>query len=41
MSTTYTSPFAERYSSREMLQNFSPDKRYRTWRRLWIALAEE
>ena len=41
MSTTYTSPFAERYSSREMLYTFSPDKRYRMWRRLWIALAEE
>ncbi|HXG62228.1 MAG TPA: adenylosuccinate lyase [Planctomycetota bacterium] len=41
MTNVYTSPFAERYSSREMLYNFSPDKRYRTWRRLWIALAEE
>ena len=41
MSTTYSSPFAERYSSREMLENFSPDKRYKTWRKLWIALAEE
>ncbi len=41
MSETYASPFAERYSSREMLYTFSPDKRYKTWRRLWIALAEE
>jgi len=41
MSTSYTSPFADRYSSKEMLYNFSPDKRYKTWRRLWIALAEE
>lgn len=41
MTNVYTSPFAERYSSREMLYNFSPDKRYRTWRRLWIALADE
>ncbi len=40
MSATYTSPFAERYSSKEMLRNFSPDKRFRTWRELWIALAE-
>lgn len=41
MTNVYTSPFAERYSSREMLYNFSPEKRYRTWRRLWIALADE
>lgn len=41
MTNVYVSPFAERYSSREMLYNFSPDKRYRTWRRLWIALADE
>jgi adenylosuccinate lyase len=40
MSATYASPFAERYSSKEMLHNFSPDKRFRTWRQLWIALAE-
>jgi adenylosuccinate lyase len=40
MSALYASPFAERYSSREMLHNFSPDKRFRTWRSLWIALAE-
>jgi adenylosuccinate lyase len=41
MNDTYASPFAERYSSKEMLAVFSPDRRYRTWRRLWIALAEE
>ncbi len=41
MTLTYASPFAERYSSKEMLYTFSPDKRYKTWRRLWIALAEE
>ena len=40
MSATYGSPFAERYSSEEMLHNFSPDKRFRIWRELWIALAE-
>lgn len=40
MSGAYTSPFAERYSSKEMLHNFSADKRYRAWRELWIALAE-
>jgi adenylosuccinate lyase len=41
MNDTYASPFAERYSSKEMLAVFSADHRYRTWRRLWIALAEE
>ncbi len=40
MSETYASPFAERYSSPEMLKLFSADTRYRTWRRLWVALAE-
>jgi adenylosuccinate lyase len=40
MSDTYTSPFAERYSSKEMLGLFSSDHKFRTWRRLWIALAE-
>ncbi len=41
MRDTYASPFAERYSSKEMLRVFSPDRKFRTWRRLWIALAEE
>jgi adenylosuccinate lyase len=36
----YASPFAERYSTPEMLRLFSADTRYRTWRKLWIALAE-
>jgi adenylosuccinate lyase len=40
MSDRYASPFAERYSSKEMLRLFSPDAKFRTWRRLWIALAE-
>lgn len=40
MTNVYTSPFAERYSSKDMLYLFSPDKKFRTWRRLWIALAE-
>lgn len=40
MSNVYSSPFAERYSSKDMLYLFSPDKKFRTWRRLWIALAE-
>jgi adenylosuccinate lyase len=39
MTNVYSSPFGERYSSKEMLQLFSPDRKFRTWRRLWIALA--
>ncbi|MCD8364543.1 MAG: adenylosuccinate lyase, partial [Clostridiales bacterium] len=37
---TYSSPLSERYASREMQYIFSPEKKFRTWRRLWIALAE-
>lgn len=40
MSTNYTSPLSERYPSKEMKQIFSPDMKFKTWRRLWIALAE-
>ena len=36
----YTSPLSERYASKEMQYIFSPDKKFKTWRRLWIALAE-
>ena len=36
----YVSPLSERYASREMQYIFSPDKKFKTWRRLWIALAE-
>ena len=36
----YRSPLSERYASKEMQYIFSPDMKFRTWRRLWIALAE-
>ena len=36
----YTSPLSERYASKEMQYIFSQEKKFRTWRRLWIALAE-
>ena len=37
---TYESPLNSRYASKEMLYLFSPDKKFSTWRKLWIALAE-
>ena len=40
MNNTYESPLTSRYASKEMQALFSPDKKFRTWRRLWIALAE-
>ena len=36
----YQTPLGERYASKEMQYIFSPDKKFRTWRKLWIALAE-
>ena len=36
----FTSPFSERYASEEMQYLFSPDKKFSTWRKLWVALAE-
>lgn len=40
MKNTYESPLTSRYASREMQVLFSPDKKFRTWRKLWVALAE-
>lgn len=40
MTDKYVSPLSERYASKEMQYIFSPDMKFRTWRRLWIALAE-
>lgn len=37
---SYKNPLEERYSSEEMLFNFSPDNKFQTWRKLWVALAE-
>ena len=40
MSTNrYESPLSSRYASEEMQYIFSPDKKFSTWRRLWVALA--
>ena len=39
MKNIYENPLASRYASDEMLHLFSPDKKFSTWRRLWIALA--
>mgnify|MGYP006196174689 CR=1 FL=1 len=36
----YSSPLAERYASKAMLENWSPRTRHGLWRRLWLALAE-
>ncbi len=40
MRNIYESPFNARYASPEMLEIFSPDTKFKTWRKLWIALAE-
>lgn len=38
--SAYESPLGSRYASREMLYLFSPDNKFITWRKLWVALAE-
>ena len=38
--STYVSPFSQRYASKEMQYLFSDEKKFKTWRRLWLALAE-
>lgn len=40
MKNTYESPINSRYASKEMQYIFSPDKKFSTWRKLWVALAE-
>jgi adenylosuccinate lyase len=40
MRNTYESPFNTRYATKEMQELFSPDMKFKTWRKLWIALAE-
>ena len=40
MKNVYESPLASRYASDYMLNLFSPDVRYQTWRRLWVSLAK-
>ncbi len=40
MNDVYQTPLAQRYASKEMQYIFSPDMKFKTWRRLWIALAE-
>ena len=40
MNDRYQSTHSERYASKEMQYIFSPEKKFRTWRKLWIALAE-
>ena len=39
MKNSYESPFSTRYASEEMQYLFSADKKFKTWRRLWVALA--
>ena len=38
--TKYVNPLVDRYASEEMSYNFSDERKFRTWRKLWIALAK-
>ena len=40
MNDVYTSPLCSRYAGDEMKRIFSPDRKFTTWRKLWVALAE-
>lgn len=40
MRDTYQNPLITRYASKEMAQIFSDDEKFKTWRRLWVALAK-
>ena len=40
MSNVYENPLIRRYASKEMLEFFSPNRKFQTWRKLWITLAE-
>jgi adenylosuccinate lyase len=40
MTTTYDNPLVNRYASREMAELWGPQRKFSTWRRLWLALAE-
>jgi adenylosuccinate lyase len=40
MTTTYDNPLVSRYASRDMAELWGPQRKFSTWRRLWLALAE-
>ena len=40
MRSSYENPLCERYAGKRMQEIFSPDRKFSTWRKLWVALAE-